>query len=41
MDDSRKKTARVLVIAALVTEELMEKAQEQQKKTGHRLTEQG
>ncbi len=39
MDESVKKSGRVLVNAALVTEELLVKAQEQQVKSGRRLTE--
>ncbi len=39
MEESGKKTGRVLVNAALVTEELLVKTQEQQDKTGQRLTE--
>ncbi|MCZ6452508.1 MAG: hypothetical protein O6918_16805, partial [Deltaproteobacteria bacterium] len=39
MDESIKKSGRVLVNAALVTEELLVKAQEQQVKSGRRLTE--
>ena len=39
MEESVKKSGRVLVNAALVTEELLVKAQEQQVKTGRRLTE--
>ncbi len=39
MEESVKKSGRVLVNAALVTEELLVKAQEQQVKSGRRLTE--
>ncbi len=39
MEESGKKTGRVLVNAALVTEELLVKAQDQQVKSGQRLTE--
>ena len=39
MEESGKKIARVLLNAALVTEEVLVKAQDQQKKTRHRLTE--
>ncbi len=39
MEESVKKAGRVLVNAALVTEELLAKALEQQGKTGRRLTE--
>ncbi len=39
MDESVKKSGHVLVNAALVTEELLFKAQEQQDKTGRSLTE--
>ena len=39
MEESGKKTGRVLVNAALVTEELLVKTQEEQDKTGQRLTE--
>ena len=39
MEESVKKSGRVLVNASLVTEELLVKAQDQQNKTGQRLTE--
>ncbi len=39
MEESVKKSGRVLVNAGLVTEELLVKAQEQQVKTNRRLTE--
>ncbi len=39
MEENVKKSGRVLVNAALVTEELLVKAQDQQQKTGRRLTE--
>ncbi|MCZ6546500.1 MAG: ATPase, T2SS/T4P/T4SS family, partial [Deltaproteobacteria bacterium] len=39
MEDSVKKSGRVLVNAALVTEELLVKAQDQQENSGRRLTE--
>jgi len=39
MEDSWKKTGRVLVSAGLVTDELLERAEQAQKKVGQRLTE--
>ena len=39
MEESIKKSGRVLVNAALVTEELLVKAQDQQENSGRRLTE--
>ncbi len=39
MEESVKKSGRILISAALVTEELLVKAQDQQQKTGRRLTE--
>ncbi|MFQ5852815.1 MAG: GspE/PulE family protein [Candidatus Binatia bacterium] len=39
MEDSGKKTGQVLLSAGLITEQLLEQADQQQKKTGGRLTE--
>ncbi len=39
MEESGKKTGRLLVAAGLITEELLDKAEQQQKKAGRRLTE--
>ena len=36
MDESGKKTGRLLVAAGLITEELLDKAEHQQKKAGRR-----